>query len=177
MADGLFDQGGAEQFRQTTITREKILVVNTSPTGVIGFTQAGPTITQWASSSYASLDPNDTTQGVGALMGPHFVMSGETSDGAHPFGFSFSMTELGLLGPAAVANAGGFTVTAWVLVGNLQIPNLPAVYRQQWVSFDPLTGVGYRQLFHSFDVNACAIRFQIGNILTHGLVGLIFAEL
>ncbi len=177
MADGLFDQGRAEQLRQSNISRERVLVVNTSPTGVIGQSQVGQTITQWASSSYASLDPNDTTQGAPEGMGPHWVMSGETSDGVHPYGFAFSMTEMGLLGPAAVANAGGFTITTWVLVGNLQIPNLPAAFRQQWVSFASTTGVNYRELYHSFDVNPCAIRWQIGNILTHGLVGLMFWEM
>jgi hypothetical protein len=186
MSDGKFNNGRAQQFKQGNITREHVLVVNTSPTGVIGSTSvvtqdggiSSVTIVQpWAASSYASLDPNDTTQGIAEEMGPHWVMSGETSDGAHPFGFKLMLSDKGLLGAAAVADEGGFTVTPWVLAGSAQIVNLPPAYRQQWGGIEGATGVEYMQWYHCFDVNPCAIRVQIGNILTHGLVCLIFAEL
>ncbi len=175
MSDGRFNQGSAEQLRQSALTRERCVVVSTN--GTIPIIDVGGNITFAASSKYASLDPNDTTQGEAEELGPHFVMSAITPDGSHPYGFEFLLSNKGLLDTAAVALPGGFTVTPWKLVTNAQIPNLPAAYRQQWGSLLPETGVNYMEWWHTFDVNICPVRFQIGNIATHGLLAIYFAEL
>jgi len=180
MSDGRFNQGTAEQFKQSGITRERNLVVATGAT--IPDLTVGPTVTFTASSRYASLDPNDTTQGSAVELGPHFVMSAQTPDGSHPYGFKFFLSNKGLLDTAAVALPGtdgvpAFTVTAWVLAGSLQIQSLPGAYRQQWASLQTAVDVRYMEWWDTFDVNACAVRFQIGNIATDGLINIVFAEL
>lgn len=175
MSDGLFSPGGSEQFRQAKITRERFLVVNTSPTGDL---EAGAGH-QTAASSFASLDPGDVTFGAQGNfgMGPHFVMSGDTSDDSHTYGFKFCLLEAGFQGNAVVAAEGGLTVTIWGLVGSLQIQQALPEMRQTWADFEPQTGVGFRQWWHSFDCNAMALRFQFTNIASHGNIGIAFAEL
>jgi hypothetical protein len=180
MSDGRFNQGNAEQFKQSGITRERSLVVYTG--AAVPVLEVGPTTTPMAASAWASLDPNDTTQGVLESLGPHFVMSAVTPDGSHPYGFKFCLSDKGLLDTAAVALPGtdgvpAFTVKAWVLLGNLQIPNIPSTARQQWASLQQAVDVRYLEWWDTFDVNACAVRFQIGNIATHGLINIVFAEL
>lgn len=180
MSDGRFNQGNAEQFKQSGITRERSLVVTTGAT--IPIINVGSNTTFAAASRYASVSPNDTTLGVAEDLGPHFVMSAITPDGSHPYGFKFCLSDKGLLDTAAVALPGtdgvpAFTVTAWILIGNLQIPNLPAAYRQQWASLQQAVDVRYLEWWDTFDVNACAVRFQIGNIATDGLLNIVFSEL
>jgi hypothetical protein len=182
MSDGRFNQGSSEQFQQSGITRERSLIVSTSPTGDIPIIVVGNNTTLAAASSYASLDPNDTSMGALDQLGPHFVMSPQTPDGSHSYGFKVCLGNLGLLDTAAVALPGtdglpGFTITPWILLGSLQIQNLPRAYRQQWASLAPAVDAKYFEWWHTFDLNACAVRFQIGNIATHGLINLIFAEL
>ena len=167
MADGWFDFGRAEELHSSQITRERFLLVNTSPLGQLDD----------ASSSYASLDPGDISVGSADQMGPHFVMSGRTPDGSHTYGFAVAFITDGLSGTVAVPAVGGMTITPWILVGSLQIPNLPSGLRQQWISLGATTGVGLRERFHCFDVNACAIRFQIEGLATDGLIGIVFHEM
>lgn len=161
------------------LTRHRLLVVS------IG----NNILANWpdeCASGMAGLDPNtiapnthNTITDKGPEGGPHFVMSGETPDGVHTYGFEFVLWDDNLLN-AAIADAGGFDVTIWVLVGNTQDPygfNTPV-----WGSFATLSGVNYNEIYHSFDVNATAIRFQITNgtndpDMVNNSIGIAFAEL
>lgn len=175
MSDGIFNSNGAEQIKQAKFTRHRFLVVNTDPNGDVNAGEAYRT----ASSSYASLDPGDLTQPVSnaAEMGPHFVMSGETSDGVHTYGLQFCLLDHGFQGTPAEPEEEGFIVTVWGLIANLQVPQATPDERQPWAGFLPLEGVGFRQWWHSFDLNAMAIRFQFTNVAVHGNIGIVIGEI
>lgn len=170
MADGLFDFNRAEQIQQANIAREKVIVVSTSDDTYEGA----------ANSAYASVDPNNTAQGIPDQLGPHFVLSGRTSDGSpHTYGFAVVFFTVGLntAGPVAAPPEEGFDVTVWVLQSNLQIPGLPPDQRQIWASLGTVSGVQMFERWHTFDVNACAVRFQIEGMDTDGLIGIALTEM
>lgn len=171
--DGVWSAGSREKLSQAAFTRHRLLTVNTS-----GVREAED------ASAFASSDPNTiapgtlTTPSNGPQGGPHFIMSGNTSDGAKPtYGFEFCLcdpTQLGTTTPAA-PGVGGFDVTVWCLMENTQNAAGPAA--PIWGSLLPITGVAFNELFHSFDVNTAAIRFQFGNILSDGSITIAMAEL
>lgn len=180
MPDGIWSGGKAEEIiRQGKFTRHNILVVN------CGTNLAAAWQGQDAS-GLASLDPNAINPAqVNAVTprgnegGPHFVMSGETPDQSHTYGFEFCLFTQNLSTPA-LAGVGGYTVTVWVLIANSQNPI--SLVTPIWASFLTRTGVNARELYSSFDVNATAIRFQFGNLLvdptTANLsLGIAFSEL
>lgn len=179
MSNGLWSGGAsAEKVQQNDFVRHRLLIV--SP----GFF-AGPWPVE-AASGLASLDPNTISPGTvntfsnrGVEGGPHFIMSGETPDESHTYGFEFCLFSTAQLAFATPA-VGDFTVTIWVLITNTQDPsgfNTPT-----WAAMAPQTGVAVDQLWHTFDVNAEAVRFQFGNLATdpatiNQSVGIAFAEL
>lgn len=180
MSNGIWNGTAAgETLLQSKLTRHRLLVVSVG-------TDIGLPWSAEASSGFASLDPNtispDTHNPLsdrGPEGGPHFVMSGETPDESHTYGFEFSLFTKGL-NFGADPGAGGYTVTVWVLISNTQDP-MGAV-TPVWAAMAPNTGVAVNEMWHSFDVNAEAIRFQIGNLAvdpaTANLdVGIAFAEL
>ena len=171
----------SEKIEQDGITRHKLLIVN-----------CGTDLTQpWNpcdSSGMASADPNtilsashnDVTD-MGPEGGPHFVMSPQSPDNSHTYGFEFFLFRSGIpTGQEALYASGGFTVTIWALVSASQTVGSFVV--PMWCAFQPLTGIFYQELYHSFDCNATALRFQIGNLdedpATNNLsIGIGFAEL
>jgi len=161
MSDGRWNRQLAEEINQAYLTRERILRVN--------LVAPGPE----DASGFAGDDPS-TTANI-KQHGPHFVLSPKTQDGRPTSGFEWSLMNYGANVAFAAPAAGGFTVTVWRLVANLQVSkNSPAAY----TAFEPVTGVGYRQLYRTFDVNACALRFQITNAVGGvGVVELMVAEL
>lgn len=87
---------------------------------------------------------------------PDFVMSPRSPTGLPATGFAF-----GLKAPSAgsaVATAPGFTVTVWV--------RNPAT--KNWFSFAPRTGINYRDLMGTFDIDAAEIYFQVTSVTTPG---------
>ena len=148
-----------ELFRQAGFARERLLVVNTDVSGAQD------------ASGFAALAPNVPPLNVDAEGGPHFVLSPETPDGFRIEGVEFAFLA-GLPG-SAVAAAGGFTVTVWRFISVSEQIN----FGKQWAAYNPIVGVGYDQLYHSFDSNAVAIRFQIGNVQTHGSVPIVICEI
>lgn len=157
---------GAEALAQNQLTRHELLIVCPGS----DLTAPWP---PFCSSGMADLDPNTIAPGtintnnnpvLGPEGAPHFVMSGETTDGAHSYGFEFVLFTNNLTTPA-VAAAGDFDVTIWVLIANTQDPygsflgNVPV-----WGSFALQSGVALQQHYHSFDVNATCVRFQFGNL-------------
>ena len=166
MSDGLWRSGASiESFRQSGLVRERILTVNT-----------GAVLNSIDASGFAKESPIAPPVGAEAPnMGHHFVMSPETSDGRPTLGFQFSLLNVLIPGgQRAVAAAGDFTVTIWLLEVNSMIQT---VTRGDWSAFLPQTGVQVNQKFRSFDVNASVVRFQIGNIAVDGSIQISFAEL
>jgi hypothetical protein len=169
--DGLYrGKGKSEPIQQAQLTRHRLLTVNTNPAGTLFPRDA---------SGYASVDPNSGLIPVASQEGgPHFVLSPQTTDGRPTLGFEFCLLTTGMSlvdGLIAVAAPGGFDVTVWAMIGSTQLSDGSAV--PAWSSFSTLTGVGLNELFHSFDVNTCVLRFQIGNIATFGSITIAFAEL
>jgi hypothetical protein len=169
----------SENLRQLELTRHRLLVVAAGSNLLLGWPAD-------AASGMANLNPNlispdthNTVTDKGPEGGPHFVMSGETPDGVHTYGFEFVLFTDNMVAPL-VATAPGFNVTIWVLVSNTQDPfgfNTPV-----WGSFATLTAVNLNEIYHSFDVNATALRFQITNgtldpTLVNTSIGIAFAEL
>lgn len=101
-----------------------------------------------------------------AYGGPHFIMSPETPDNKKTLGLEWCLLS-GIVSDGLDANriatplVGGFTVTLWCMIANTQSPD--GKVKPIWASLLPETGVGFNQLYHSFDINVAAIRFQIGN--------------
>ncbi len=171
-----------EDLDQSRLTRHDILCVSLGQNLAAGWGAA--------SSGLASLDPNSivpkTHNAVtdrGPEGGPHFVMSGDTPDQAHTFGFEFALFTDGLsAGSASAPGVGGYTVTVWALISNTFFASASTPTTPVWAQFLTRTGVGVRQLWHSFDVNATCIRFQITNaaenvVTTNKLINIAFAEL
>lgn len=156
--DGLWGgQGSSEPTQQADFIRHRLLCVNVSNIGFINDRDA---------STYASVDPNLMAAAVGWAPpqgGPHFVMSPETPDGSRSYGFEFALFVNGISGAdQAVPLGGGLTLTWWELIGNMQADDgsfIPA-----WASFLTKTGVNYNELYHTFDVNTCALRLQVTNV-------------
>jgi len=175
MADGLWSGSGSiERLRQSELTRHRLLAVNTSAAGARAADGTD-------ASSFASVDPN--TMGAAQLPdgGPHFVMSPQTPSGNPTLGFEWGMCDAAVIhqDPAIRAQfaAGGVDVTVWVLIETTFFPN--GIDNPQWASFKTLTGAQPSQLFRSFDIDASALRFQIGpnGITVDGVVVMFFAEI
>lgn len=174
--DGLWTAGEAQHpIRQAALTRHRFLFFNLDPAGALTAT--------WDASSYGSVAPMDIPAGtrtaVGLEGGPHFIMSPETPDGRPTLGFEWALVGPDAW-PVAAPLGGGFTVTIWVLAFNTMDPIGGLV--PQWLAFEPITGVEYNQLYHSFDTNVAGLRWQIENYepgpgLGGTSVGLLFAEL
>lgn len=178
--DGLWSGTAAgENLRQAQLTRHRLLIV--SP----GTDVTAPWPDE-AASGFASLDPNTIPVNTvnpfsdrGPEGGPHFVMSGETPDESHSYGFEFILFSANQPTPAE-PDTGGYEVTIWVLVANTQDPN--GFVTPVWGSFLTVAGVGLNEHWHSFDVNATCLRFQFGNLASdpatfNGTVGIAFSEL
>lgn len=164
MSDGLWaGSESSESVRQGRLTRHRLLVV--SPGQVLS--------TSWgtqAQSGLASLDPNSIVPGThntavdkGPEGGPHFVMSGDTPDESHAYGFEFALFTDGLNAPA-LPGTGGYTVTVWELVAATQDPGATSGSPPVWIAFQQQTGVNAREAWHSFDCNATMLRFQVTNL-------------
>jgi hypothetical protein len=170
----------AEKINQPQFVRHRLLFVSTGSNVALAWPAD-------AASGFASLNPNLIGPGTntnpisprGFEGGPHFVMSGETSDESHTYGFEFALFTDNLIAPALPA-VGGYTVTIWVLISSTQDPygaNAPV-----WAAMATNTGVNAKELWHTFDVNAEAVRFQITNLandptLVNETIGIAFAEL
>lgn len=102
--------------------------------------------------------PTDGTTEPDVVLGP-------TAPGGTPTsGFLFSMTAPAT--GAATALAGNFTVTIWA--------RDPALKR--WAAFEAKTGVDFRQLYVTADVDAVELFFQIGNVNAAGNIDVMVAE-
>jgi len=167
MSDGIFNSSGAQEvILQKDFIRHRLLVVNTG--AVVGVEDASGQANQSAN-SLAFTPP---------AGGPHFVMSQQTPDGRPTLGFEVAFWVNGLSALTQMVPApGGFDVTVWVLLPTMQFPD-GSIF-PPWASFATLTGVQFLQLFHSFDINTSAVRFQIGptGIVADGSVGIAFSEL
>ena len=160
--DGLWKSGDPnriESFDQANFNRFKLLRVNTDAPGADD------------ASGFAAQNPTTVPLNVNVNGAPHFLMSPETGDGRPTLGFQVGLVDIGA--GSAVAAAGGFTLTTWVLVEVA----MQQTIAKKWLSFDDTTGVAYNELYSSFDINTSAIRFQISNIDTHGSVVICMAEL
>lgn len=182
MADGIWSGTPAgENPQQAGLTRHRILRVDTGTDLTVAWRDGD-------SSGLASLDPNTipaNTHNVvtdrGPEGGPHFVMSKDTPDGSHSYGFEFVLFLEGIIaGQQAAAGVGGYTVTPWVLIANTQ--SIRGTFTPVWAAFAAQTGVNVREIYHTFDINATMIRFQIGNLAldptaNNRSINIAFAEL
>jgi len=111
----------------------------------------------------AAADPIDGPPGVGTE--PQFFMSPVTPTGLRTTGLALSCSAPGT--NAAAAIAAGFSVSAWVL----------NPYGRSWFKGGTID-MGYRQMFSSFDLNACAVFLQIAaaSVVTPGDVYFHFWE-
>lgn len=173
--DGLWaGAGSSEPTQQADFIRHRMLCVNVSNIGFINAIDV---------STYASVDPNLMAAAANWAPpqgGPHFVMSPETPDSSKSYGFEFALTVNSIAGvDQLVPLAGGLTITWWELIGNTQTTDGSVI--PTWASFASRTGVNFNELYHSFDVNACALRIQITNvtqpIAAGGSVIIAFSEL
>ncbi len=143
MSDGLWNSGlGRESTQQAELSRHRLLRINLSATLFPG-----------DASGLGQQSPNASTED----MGPHFVLSAVTPDNSHCYGFEFCLFAVG---PTSTFATAPFEVTIWALIGTSVIQNSVGSGLPVWAAMATAT-VGYNELFHSFDVNACAIRFQI----------------
>jgi hypothetical protein len=156
MSDGIWNAATAlEPYRQARIVRHKPLRINLDPAGALNDEDQ---------SSYGSVAPSSlipVSSDRGLEGGPHFVLSPETPDGRPTLGFEWCLLFHNDATGSTLATAPGFTVTIWSLISATFTVN--GLTSPQWASFEPLTGVNFRELYHTFDTNACAIRFQIEN--------------
>lgn len=145
--DGQWNAGPAvEATTQAELSRHRLLRVNLSFNKEPG-----------DASNNAQEDPNGIGPGNDNDGGPHFILSSVTPDNSHCYGFEFVLFTQGIT-PAATAP---FTVTVWELIGNTQLADPAVATVPIWAALLPVTPVGINELWHTFDVNACAIRFQI----------------
>jgi hypothetical protein len=182
MSNGIWSASeNAEKLQQSDLVRHRLLVVSTGSNIALPWPAD-------AASGFASLDPNTIGPGThnpssdrGPEGGPHFVMSGETPDESHTYGFEFClMNTSNFLSTPALPGVGGYTVTIWVLISNTQDPY--GADTPEWAAMLTQTGVNARELWHSFDVNAEAVRFQIANLandptVNNESIAIAFAEL
>lgn len=89
---------------------------------------------------------------------PDMTMSPRSPTGLPTAGLAFGVFEP--TDDAAIATAPGFTVTVWV--------RNPAT--KHWFAFEPRTGVNFRDLMGTFDIDAAEIYFQFESVDTDGLV-------
>lgn len=167
MSDGKWNGAQTSEILRQDLTRHRLLSVylgNTAPALV------GPDPTILVSSYFACLSPNNPgfgpTQPGYLYGGPHFVMSNETPDQAHTFGVQLALLNgainLGVAaGDLATPLAGNFTLTLWCLISTTEFSNGQGI--PIWASLNPVAGVQFNELYHSFDINATAIRVQIEN--------------
>lgn len=182
MSDGIWNGGPAqEKLRQGKLSRERNLIVNCG-------TRLNVAWQPQDASGLASLDPNSINPGTvntatnsnrGNEGGPHFIMSGETPDVSHTYGFEFCLYNQDITAPA-LPGTGGYTVTVWALMSISENPI--SLVTPIWASLLTQTGVNARELWHSFDINARAIRFQFGNLALDPTansrsIGILFNEL
>lgn len=147
--DGLFNGTfGNEATQQPKLIKHQILQVNLSTTGLKAPADA---------SGNAGQSP--LALSTTADAGPHFVMSHETSGGDPAFGFEFALYLTGV-NPAATAP---FAVTVWELIGTSAVQDQSVAVTALWASFATQTGINTAELYHSFDVDATALRFQIAD--------------
>lgn len=160
MSFGIWEGGRAvEVLEQSRLTRHRLLQVSVGQNLNLSW--------NGASSGLASVDPNtigdvkNNVSDMGFEGGPHFVMSGDTPDQAHTFGFEFALFLNGIASAnQAEAGVGGYSVTWWALIANTYSAGQFPV----WASFLTKIGVQVRELWHSFDVNATCLRAQITNL-------------
>ena len=158
--DGRWGTGAVdrrEEIQQAAFNRFRILRVNTIVAGVND------------ASGFAALAPNVAPLNVDPDGGPHFILSPETGDQRPTLGFEWGLLSIGGATPVAP----GFDVTIWRLVTTTMQPTIT----KQWLAFETLVGVGYDELFHSFDMNTGALRFQIDNVNADGGIVIALAEL
>lgn len=92
------------------------------------------------------------------LASAHFVMAPVTPHGLQTTGMLFMIKAPDFTGgTAATAGAGGFTVTPWILDPATTIWGSGAAF-----------SASYDQLFTTFDFDASAVFFQIGNVAVAG---------
>jgi hypothetical protein len=169
---GLYNGSQAsENLLQGGLTRHQILQVNCGFRLNVGWNEGD-------SSGMAGANPNFITAGSinsvtpkGVEGGPHFVMSKETPDGSKTYGLEFAIIEGYMAGYTNPASAtGGFDVTLWCLISNTQSPKpVASASKPVWACLQTLTAVNSNssyspELIHTFDINAQAIRFEIGNL-------------
>lgn len=156
MAEGIWNAATAlEPYRQARILRHRQLRFNLDPAGALNARDAS----SYGSVAPSSILPVSDTRGLEG--GPHYVLSPETSDGRPTLGFEWCLLFHNDAGDSALPGPGGFTVTVWSLIDATMTVN--GLVAPQWAAFETLTGVGFRELYSTFDTNACAIRFQIEN--------------
>ena len=145
--DGKWNSGLLQEHTsQGKLSRHRLLRVNLSNlAGVVADGDA---------SGLASANPTGILTSDG---GPHFIMSARTPDESHAYGFEFFLSTLGIATPATPT----YTVTVWELIGTTIRVDQTAALFPVWASLLPLAGINNSELYHTFDVNACAVRFQI----------------
>lgn len=167
MSDGRWNSQGLSEEIDQDLTRHSLLMVELGNGSVVNIDD-GVIGDAKVSSYYASFSPINAIFAAGsggAFNGaPHFIMSNETPNQTQTFGLEF-----GLFSAASNATivpndraaylAAGLTVTIWCLIAN-SMENSGAV-RPLWASLLPQAGVLFDELYHTFDINVHAIRFQI----------------
>lgn len=159
--DGLWSSGDPDRqelIQQPRFNRLRLLRVNTDTPGADD------------ASGFAAQDPTAPPLNVNVNGGPHFILSPQTLDGNPTLGFEFGLIAIA---GGATPLVGDFTVTVWRLVTTSMQPTVA----KNWLAFQPQSGVGFNQLFSSFDINTAALRFQIGNVDVDGPLIIAFGEL
>lgn len=155
--DGLFNAATAqkESTVQSSISKHRILRFNLSTTGLKNAADA---------SSYGASDPTGLTPNALPEGGPHFILSPTTPDNSHTYGFEVAFSIAGIDPDQAAATT--LTITPWILIGTGA--QGVGAGRAFWAAMATITGASVDELYHSFDVNASAIRFQVddGNVET-----------
>lgn len=153
--DGLWSsQGNSETLNQAELVRHRILTFNIS----LGFRNARDQSSFGSINPQTGLLPTDFPEG-----GPHFIMSPRAPEDSKSYGFEFTFLTLNspdfMVSATGGLRTGPFSITVWEMIGNTQING--GVFQPQWASLLPVT-VNCNELFHSFDVDATALRFQVG---------------
>lgn len=166
--DGLWSaQLGTETYNQAEISRHRLLTVNVAIGGGMNARDQ---------SSYAGLNPGSAAFTI-PEGGPHFIMSPRAPEDSKSYGFEFCLLTVGgaesLKSFTAPNNdTGPFDITWWELIGVSMSPSTIIAATAQWASFQIKTGVNTNELYHTFDVNATMLRFQLGNFVAPAASGL-----